>query len=224
MSARTYGQYCALARALDIVGDRWTLLVVRELLFGPRRFTDLLDGLPGIGRNLLAARLRDLQREGVIARRTLPPPAASQVYELTEDGRELGLTLGPLTRWGARRLGARRPGEYFRPAWIAWAMANSADRAAARGVRETYQYDVDDDPFYVRVNDGRVEPAAGRAEDADLVVTLSAETLVEILSRTLSPHQALSSGRLAIKGPRATFERSLAILASDRVEVLGSRS
>src|SRR5256714_3144351 len=211
---RTYGQYCALARALDIVGDRWTLLVVRELLFGPRRFTDLLGGLPGIGRNLLAARLRDLEREGVISRRTLPPPAASRVYELTEDGRELGLTLGPLTRWGAKRLGARRQGEYFRPAWIAWAMANSADRAAARGVRETYQYDVDDDPFYVRVDDGTIEPAAGRAERPDLVVTLSEQTLVDILARSVSPQDALRAGRLTLDGPPEVFARSLAILAA----------
>jgi DNA-binding HxlR family transcriptional regulator len=216
VAERTYGQYCALARALDLVGDRWTLLIVRELVFGPQRFTDLLAGLPGIGRNLLAARLRDLEREGVIARRTLPPPAASRVYELTEDGRELGLTLGPLTRWGAKRLGERRPDEFFRPSWIAWAMANSADREAARGVRETYQYDVDDDPFYVRVDDGAIEPHAGRAQHADLVVTLGTDTLADILARTLSPFDALHSGRLKIAGPRRTFERSLAILAGGR--------
>jgi DNA-binding HxlR family transcriptional regulator/putative sterol carrier protein len=212
VSRRSYGQYCALARALDLVGDRWTLLIARELLFGPQRFTDLLAGLPGIGRNLLAARLRELEDEGVIRRRTLPPPAASRIYELTEDGRELGLTLGPLTRWGAKRLGTRRPGEYFRPAWIAWAMANSADREAARGVRETYQYEVDDDPFHVRVDDGAIEPGEGRAEQPDLVVTLDTDTLVDILSWTLSPLEAMSSGRLTIDGSRAAFQRSLAIL------------
>lgn len=213
VSERTYGQYCALARALDLVGERWTLLVVRNLLFGPQRFTDLLDGLPGIGRNLLAARLRLLEAEGVVRRRELPRPAASRVYELTEDGRDLGHAVGLLTRWGAKRLGERRPGEFFRPTWIAWAMANSADLEAARGVHETYQYDVDDEGFYVRVDDGTVEPHEGRAERPDIVVTMDTDTLVDVLSWTLSPLEAVKAGRMAIEGPPATFERSLKILA-----------
>ncbi|MDX6669257.1 MAG: hypothetical protein QOK04_2637 [Solirubrobacteraceae bacterium] len=210
---RTYGQYCALARALDLIGDRWTLLIIRNLFFGPQRFTDLLDDLPGIGRNLLAARLRMLEAEGVIRRGDLPPPAASRVYELAEDGLELGQTIGPLTRWGAKRLGARRPGEHFRPTWIAWAMANSADVEAARGVHETYQYAVEDDPFYVRVDDGSVEPRAGRADAPDLVVTLDTDTLADILAWNLSPFEAIDAGRMTVHGPRATFRRSLKILA-----------
>src|SRR3954453_11339680 len=115
MDGRRYGQYCSLAYALDVVGERWTLLIVRDLLLGPKRFTDLLDGLPGIGRNLLAARLRHLEAEGVVRRSVLPPPAASRVYELTEDGIELGLALAPLSRWGAKRMGMRRDDELFRP-------------------------------------------------------------------------------------------------------------
>ena len=87
MSKRSYNQYCAVARALDIVGERWTLLIVRELLTGPKRFKDLLEGLPGIGTNLLTGRLKDLEGYGVVHRVTLPPPAASKVYELTELGR-----------------------------------------------------------------------------------------------------------------------------------------
>src|SRR4051812_7250861 len=115
MERRTYGQYCALARALDLVGGRGTLLVVRDLIMGPKRFTDLLEGLPGIGRNLLVARLRHLEAEGIVRRATLAPPAASRVYELTDEGRDLAVALGPLTRWGARRLGQQREGELFRP-------------------------------------------------------------------------------------------------------------
>jgi DNA-binding HxlR family transcriptional regulator len=213
MSERTYGQYCALARALDLIGERWTLLVVRNLLFGPQRFTDLLDDLPGVGRNLLSARLRLLEAEGVVRRRELPRPAASRVYELTDDGWELGQAVGLLTRWGARRLGGRRPGEFFRPTWIAFAMANSADLEAARGVHETYQYDVEEDSFYVRVDDGTVEPREGRAEQPDIVVTLDTDTLVDILSWSLSPSDALKAGLMTIEGPPATFERSLRILA-----------
>src|SRR5215213_11217596 len=109
MAERGYNQYCGAARALDLVGDRWTLLVVRELVFGPRRFTDLIDGLPGISRNLLTERLRSLERDGIIARQDLPPPAARQVYDLTEDGRDLAHATGPLIAWGARHLGERRP-------------------------------------------------------------------------------------------------------------------
>src|SRR5438874_2834358 len=119
MDGRSYGQYCSLAHALDVVGERWTLLVVRDLLLGPKRFTDLLAGLPGIGRNLLAARLRRLEDEGVVRRRTLPAPAGSRVYELTEDGVELGLALAPLARWGAQRTGVRTQDDEVRRGWVA---------------------------------------------------------------------------------------------------------
>jgi DNA-binding HxlR family transcriptional regulator len=104
MPEHRYHQYCALARTLDVVGDRWTLLIVRELTPGPRRFTDLLDGLPGISRKLLTERLRDLESDGIIVREELPPPAARQVYALTDDGQELALAMAPLVAWGARAL------------------------------------------------------------------------------------------------------------------------
>ena len=97
---KTYGQRCPLARALDVVGERWTLLVLRELQLGPRRYTDLLDGLPGVGTNILAARLADLQAAQLIAKRTLPPPTAVTVYELTEAGRALVPSIRALSEWG----------------------------------------------------------------------------------------------------------------------------
>src|ERR687896_1712982 len=115
MSEHRYQQYCALARALDVVGNRWTLLIVRELRPGPRRFTDLVDGLPGISRKLLTERLRDLERDGIITRRDLPPPAARQVYELTEDGRDLATAMAPLMAWGSRRIAERGSGEFVSP-------------------------------------------------------------------------------------------------------------
>src|SRR5688500_15019399 len=154
MSEHRYQQYCALARALDVAGDRWTLLIVRELAPGPRRFTDLLDGLPGVSRNLLTERLRTLQRDGVVARRELPAPAARQVYELTDDGRDLAHAMAPLIAWGARRIGERKAAESFRARWPAVAMAGLADRAAAKGVRETYQYVIDRSAFHFTVDDG----------------------------------------------------------------------
>src|SRR6266540_2349588 len=110
MTDRRYGQTCGIAHALDLVGERWALLVVRELLLGPKRFTDLREGLPGIGANVLASRLRELESAGVVQRRTLPAPAAATVYELTEYGRELEEPLLAFGRWGAKTL-SRRPGD-----------------------------------------------------------------------------------------------------------------
>jgi len=101
---RRYDQYCPIAGALDLVGERWTLLIVRELLLGPARFTDLRTGLPGVPPNLLSTRLRELEAEGLVARRELPPPAARTVYELTEDGRALEPVLRALVRWGMSRM------------------------------------------------------------------------------------------------------------------------
>src|SRR5947209_19382190 len=103
--ARRYDQYCPVAHALGVVGDRWALLVVRELMQGPKRYTDLADGLPGSGTNILAARLRDLEADGVVTKKTLPPPAASRVYELTDYGLELKPVMRELALWGARSLG-----------------------------------------------------------------------------------------------------------------------
>jgi DNA-binding HxlR family transcriptional regulator len=120
--AKRYEQYCPMAHALDLVGDRWALLVVRELMHGPKRYTDLAAHLHGIGTNILAARLRDLEQNGVVTRRMLPPPAASKVYELTDYGRELKPAMRELAIWGARSLGPPTvPDELF-DGWLANAM------------------------------------------------------------------------------------------------------
>ena len=120
--AKRYEQYCPMAHALDLVGDRWALLVVRELMHGPKRYTDLVDGLQGIGTNILAARLRELEEHGVVARRTLPPPAASRVYELTGYGRELRPAMRELALWGARSLGPPADKDELFDGWLANAM------------------------------------------------------------------------------------------------------
>src|SRR3954471_3077580 len=115
--AKRFDQYCPVANALSIVGERWALLVVRELLRGPRRYTDLAAGLPGIGTNVLATRLRELEAGGVVARRKLPPPAASTVYELTEYGAQLEEVIHAIARWGARSLGPPHSAEDFDHEW-----------------------------------------------------------------------------------------------------------
>src|SRR5215218_6689447 len=149
MSRRSYRQYCAMARALDVLGERWTLLIVRELLTGPKRFKDLLEGLPGIGTNLLAG---------------------SAVYELTGRGRDLEPVLMGLARWGVDLLGEVRPGEAFKPAWAVQTMKATFRPEAARWVRETYEFRVGEDVFHVRVDDGVSEPEYGPAWERDLIL------------------------------------------------------
>src|SRR6478672_2466518 len=115
---KRYDQYCPVAHALDLIGERWALLVVRELMHGPKRYTDLAANLPGIGTNILASRLRDLEGCGIVAKRTLPPPAASRVYELTDYGRDLKAVMRELALWGARSLGPPTDGDELFPGWL----------------------------------------------------------------------------------------------------------
>lgn len=207
MGEHRYQQYCALARALDTVGSRWTLLIIRELRPGPRRFTDLVDGLPGISRKLLAERLRDLERDGIIARRELPPPAARQVYELTDDGRDLATAMAPLIAWGATRMGERGSGETFRARWSAVAMVELADRNAAMGVRETYQYVVDGEAFHFIVNDGEIELRDGWAEDPGVVVATDEATWAALATGTTTDRAAAATGALSVSGDRQAAKR-----------------
>jgi DNA-binding HxlR family transcriptional regulator len=119
---KRYDAYCPVAHALGLVGERWALLVVLELMHGPKRYTDLVERLPGIGTNILAARLRDLEAGGVVTRRTLPPPAASRVYELTDYGQELRPAIRELALWGARSLGPPSDQDELFPGWLANAL------------------------------------------------------------------------------------------------------
>jgi DNA-binding HxlR family transcriptional regulator/putative sterol carrier protein len=207
MAEHRYQQYCALARALDVAGDRWTLLIVRELAPGPRRFTDLLDGLPGISRKLLTDRLRALESHGIVGRRELPPPAARQVYELTNDGRDLAHAMAPLIAWGARRIGERKPTESFRPRWPAVAMAGLADREAAKGVSETYQYLVGKSAFYFTIDDGSIRLHDGRAQDPAATVTTDDETWADIASGKISTSSATAAGAMSVAGDPQAYKR-----------------
>ena len=213
MSRRTYHQFCPLARALDILGDRWTLLVVRELLLGPKRFTDLGEALGGIGTNLLAERLKALEAAGLIRRATLPPPAASRVYELTERGRDLEPAVVALARWGVGELGRRRRGEAFRPSWLALSLKATFRADLARGVRETYEYRVGDETFHARIDDGTLEIVQGPAAAPDLVFETDPDTFVAIGSGALDPVEAATTGRLRAQGPPETLLRSVELLA-----------
>src|SRR6476646_5273041 len=133
MTRRTYNKFCGFARSMDVVGERCTLLIVRELMAGPKRYFDLSDGLAGIGTSLLAARLRQLEEDGVVYKRQLPKPAASLVYELTESGEELARAMLPLALWGIRHhVGPMLPDDEFRAEWSIVFIALLVDRATIR--------------------------------------------------------------------------------------------
>lgn len=175
--ARTYGDRCGIARALDVVGERWALLVVRELLLGPKRFTDLRTGLPNVGPDVLAQRLRDLDERGVVQRRTLPPPAASQVYELTEWGRELEPVVLGLGRWGSRVTAADDAPLGPDAAMLALkTMFRASGRPHGR-----YEIRLGDVAYDVRVDGARLDVARGTAERPDATIATDPGTLATVL-------------------------------------------
>jgi DNA-binding HxlR family transcriptional regulator len=160
---KRYDQYCPMAHALDLVGERWALLIVRELMHGPKRYTDLAEHLPGIGTNILASRLRDLEACGVIAKRTLPPPAASRVYELTEYGQGLRPAIRELALWGARSLGPPTAEDELFEGWLANAVDIVLGPVAPPG---RFEFRVGDE--VASLVDGEASP--GPIEDPDVVV------------------------------------------------------
>src|SRR3954465_2795182 len=159
--AKRFDQYCPIAHALSLVGERWSLLVVRELMRGPKRYTDLAAGLPGIGTNVLATRLRELEAAGLVERRRLPPPAASTVYELTEYGAGLEEVMHAVARWGARSVGLPRREDDLDPTGGLGAFPAPVYPDRAGGLTETFVIRIDDDVFTVRVTDGRLHTELG---------------------------------------------------------------
>ena len=215
MSKRSYNQYCAVARAMDVLGERWTLLIVRELLTGPKRFKDLLEGLPGIGTNLLTSRLKDLEGHGVLRRATLPRPAASRVYELTELGRSLEPVVIGLARWGLEFLGASCEEDDRQPAWAMVALQSMLKPEATGETKESYEFRVDDEVFYVWVADGETGVRQGSAADPDLVVRSDTQTLLAVAAGRIVTTEAVASGAIRIEGDRDARERCLKMLGAD---------
>jgi DNA-binding HxlR family transcriptional regulator len=210
---RKFDQYCPVAHALSLVGERWSLLIVRELLHGPKRYTDLSQGLPGIGTNILAARLKELEACGIVEKRTLPPPAASTVYELTEYGAELKEALYALARWGARTIGPPGPDDELYPEWGVNALPALFNAEAARDLTETYVLVVDGDTFTARVVDGALEPSTGAVEEADVVVETNMETFFALAAGELAPRAAVKSGRACVQGSLEALERCFQVLS-----------
>ena len=170
------------------------MLVVRDLLLGPKRFTDLRRGLPGIGTNVLAARLQELERNGVVERRTLPPPAASTVYELTEYGRKLEGPLLALGRWGALSMGTRGPEQALRSEWLAVALKAFFRPEEAADLEAEIELRFEDGTFLARLDRGSLVVEPSSPNGADLVVTTDVETLVGVLVGAAPPRVLTSQG------------------------------
>ena len=207
---RTYGEACAAAHALDLVGERWSLLVVRELLLGPKRFADLRVGLPRVSPNVLAERLRGLEGAGVVRRRKLPPPAASRVYELTEWGEELEPVIVSLGRWGARSTTRPQDAGMSVDALIL-SFRTMFDPRAAEGLRATYELRLGEESFCAVVSDGRLEIARGVADRPDAVVETDPATLAALVYGGRPLDDALDSGAARIEGDDASVERFLGL-------------
>ena len=210
---RAYGQFCPVAKALDLVGDRWTLLIARDLILGPKRYTDLRAGLPGIATDLLAARLRTLEADGFVRRRELPPPAPATVYELTARGWSLARVVESLGRFGLPYLGEVPRGDDAPAGRLVLALIPSFDPDAEPGLEETYELDISGEVFRVAVRGGAAHVERGGAPEAALSLRTDAVTLVRMLRGEVSATRAAGAGKLAVEGPDEALERFLAAFA-----------
>jgi DNA-binding HxlR family transcriptional regulator len=200
---RSYGDSCAIARALDVVGERWALLVVRELLLGPQRFSDVRRALPGASSNLVTDRLRELEGHGVLARRKLPPPAASTVYELTEWGRELEPIVLALGAWGAS-VPLPRPTTLGATSVLLFLRGSARPRGAA-----CYRVELDARVWTVRTEPGRLTVEPGEPAAPDATIRTDPPTFNALLERPADLDAALGDGRVQVDGDRTAVRRLL---------------
>ena len=206
MAKRVYGQYCGFARALELVGERWALMVVRDLLAGgPKRFSDLLRGLPGIPTNILAARLKEMEAAGIVRRRLLPRPNGV-VYELTPTGAALEPAVMELGRWGAKLLGAPRPYEIITVESLITALRSTFQPKVAKGVTVAYELCVGDVALHARIEKGRISVTPGPLRDADLSIAIG-PAIRDLLAGELAPRDALAKGLVKIRGNRKLLDQ-----------------
>jgi DNA-binding HxlR family transcriptional regulator len=205
---RGYRQYCAIAKALDVVGDRWTLLIVRELLLGDGlRYTDLLNGLPGIATNLLAQRLRDLEESGVVQREEAPPPIATTLYRITPRGAALRPVLKALGRWGGPLLAGAPDDDTFRGHWLALpAEELLADRLAGAPPTTVELRPDDGQRVAVEWLGGEARARSGFAAHADLVIAGPHRAIIRLLAGRIDPNDARAEG-LTVEGDRSLLAR-----------------
>jgi DNA-binding HxlR family transcriptional regulator len=206
-AVRSYGQYCSIARALDVVGDRWTLLILRELLLkGPCRFTDLKNGLPGVATNLLSARLKELEDAAIVARHDAPPPVATALYELSEHGLALEPVLQALGLWGLRFMNTDRPDDAFQAHWLTYAALSLTTDADPTGPPAVIQLIASDQEAVIELHDGQVHTRVGQADKPDLVISGPARVVLGLLTGGMDYKSATKLG-LSARGKRNLLRR-----------------
>jgi DNA-binding HxlR family transcriptional regulator len=212
MKTRTYNQYCGLAYALDVIGERWTVLIIRELIAGPRRFTDLMEGLPDISTNLLSERLKSLEQQGVLHRRTLPPPAASTVYELTPLGLALEPTLLELGKWGSQFVPPTPEGAHIlRAGSYALTLKTFFRPHEAEGVDDVYALHIGDEVLQVQIQNGTIQVQQGNPFRADMRLYSDVPTYLGLLAGGIDSDDALVAELIRLEGDPATLHRFLRI-------------
>ena len=202
---RTQLDGCGIAHASDLLGQRWALLVVRELLLGPKRFTDLRAGIPDISPNVLGQRLRELAESGIVTRRKLAPPAAVQVYELTEWGRELEPAVLALGRWASGSSSFPRDAE-MGPDSLVLALKSTFDPAKAEGLNASYALRLGEISFRIEVSEGRFEAVHGETESPDATIHSDSEAITGVVFRGKPLTKAVEGGEIAIGGSRKAVE------------------
>ncbi len=207
MTNQHYGQFCGLARAAEVVGQRWTLLILRDLTVGPRRYSELVAGLPGIPTNTLSTRLKELEEEGLVRRTAPTGPERSVVYALTPRGEELGPALDALSRWGAAGMRTPREGEIVTTASIISALHVAAgDGVVPASWDTTYTVRVGDVETHVVMRHGAVTVGAGPADQPDLVITAGPQ-IRDVMAGELDAQTAIATGVVQLEGDASLFER-----------------
>ncbi|HKU67368.1 MAG TPA: helix-turn-helix domain-containing protein [Candidatus Baltobacteraceae bacterium] len=206
MSTRTYGQFCGLARAVEIVGERWAMLIIRDLLVGPKRFGELQRGLPRIPTNILTSRLKALEAAGVVARRASSQPGGGVLYELTPLGLELEHAVLALGRWGAKNLlDQPRPDEIVTNDSMVMALRTTFRPEAAKGTHVSYELRMGSVVIHARIHDGTIDAGAGPLPDADLIVE-AGPALKAVMAREVTPKEALAQDLVRVTGDPALFD------------------
>jgi DNA-binding HxlR family transcriptional regulator len=214
--ARPYVQYCPVAHSLELVGERWSLLIVRDLLKGPKRYGDLLAGLPGLGTNILAARLKELEEGGVVRKTKLPPPANVTVYELTEYGADLEEVIQALGRWGFRSLGPPPTGCPLPEGWLVQGSRTLFDPVRAGGLEESYEVRVGDEVATIRISDGKLDADPGGCADVDAVLELDIGTLFALARGEMEAKDAIAHGLARVEGDPEALQRFVSVFDTER--------